>query len=178
MTNIKPLLSADEIAKRVETLAKEIANNKPKGALVLVALLRGSFMFAADLARELHANNVEVELDFLGLCSYGNGTETTGEVKVTSDTTLPIEDRHVLIIDDILESGYSLICAKAMMHERSAASVQCAVLLEKPGKRKTSVDADYVGFQIEDNFVVGYGLDYAGKYRELPYVGIYEQPEA
>ena len=175
MPKIKPLLTETEIAQRVESLAKEIAKQVGNKPVLMVALLRGSFIFAADLARALHKEGVELEFDFLGLSSYGDDTETSGEVTVTSDTTVPIKGRHVLVVDDILESGLSLTCAKGMMFERQAASVQGCVLLEKPGKRRTTIKAHYVGFEIEDHFVVGYGLDYAGKYRELPYVGVLEE---
>ncbi len=170
--SIQTLLSEEEIAKRVDELAKEIADTEPSKPLLMVALLRGSFIFAADLARALHRHGVELDFDFLGLSSYKDGTETSGDVIVTSDTTAKIEGRHVLVIDDILESGLSLTCAKGMMFERHAASVTTAVLLEKPGKRRVKTDADFIGFEIEDKFVIGYGLDYAGKYRELPFIGV------
>ncbi|MDG1287361.1 MAG: hypoxanthine phosphoribosyltransferase [Rickettsiales bacterium] len=172
--SIKTLLSAEEIATRVDELAKEIADAKLGKPLLLVALLRGSFIFAADIARAFHRHGVELEFDFLGLSSYKDNTETSGDVIVTSDTTVAIEGRHVLIIDDILESGLSLTCAKGIMFERHAASVKTAVLLEKPGKRRVAINADFVGFEIEDQFVIGYGLDYAGKHRELPFVGVLE----
>ena len=169
--SITPLLSQEKIAARITELAAEIAERADGKPLLIVALMRGSFIFAADLARALSAHKLELEFDFLGLSSYKEGTETTGEVVVTADMTAPIKNRHVLVIDDILESGLSLTCAKGIMVERQAASVLTAVLLEKPGKRTVQLDADFVGFEIEDKFVIGYGLDYAGKYRELPYVG-------
>lgn len=173
--SIKPLLSAQEIAARVTSLAQEIAASPPNQPLLMVALLRGSFIFAADLARALHQSGLELEFDFMGLSSYGDDTETSGEVIVTSDTTVDIAGRHVLLVDDILESGLSLTCAQGIMYERNAASVRSAVLLEKPGKRRVTIDPNFVGFQIEDQFVIGYGLDYAGKYRELPYIGVLEE---
>lgn len=169
---IKSLISEQQIADRIESLAAEIAAVAIGKPILMVALLRGSFIFAADLARALHRHGIELEFDFLGLSSYGKGTRTSGDVKVTSDTREPIEGRHVLVVDDILESGLSLICATGMMFERHAASVHTVVLLEKPGKRKADIQADFVGFTIEDHFVIGYGLDYAGKYRELPFIGV------
>lgn len=171
---ITPLLTAETIAKRIDEMAKEIAEKFSGKELLIVPLMRGSFIFAADLGRALNKYDAVLEFDFLGLSSYKDGTETTGEVVVTADTTIAIKGKHVLVIDDILESGLSLTCAIGMMHERLAATVTTAVLLEKPGKREVNIDADYVGFEIEDKFVVGYGLDYANKYRELPYVGVYD----
>ncbi len=169
--SIKSLISEKEIAERIAELATEIAQSAAGKPLLIIALMRGSFIFAADLARALHAHKLDLEFDFLGLSSYKEGTETSGEVVVTADITAMIKGKHVLIIDDILESGLSLTCAIGLMIERQAASVKTAVLLEKPGKRTVKIDADFVGFEIEDKFVIGYGLDYAGKHRELPFVG-------
>jgi hypoxanthine phosphoribosyltransferase len=174
--SLTPLYSKEAIAARVEALAEKIAAHyaqveldKP---LLLIGLLRGSFVFVADLSRALYECGLEVEIDFLGLSSYGKGTETTGEVTVTRPFEADPHERHVLIVDDILESGLSLTCAIGMMCEKHAASVKTAVLLEKPGKRKVHIDADFVGFEIADHFVVGYGLDHAGLHRGLPYIGV------
>lgn len=172
---VKTLLSEQEIAKAVEKMAADIAAHMEGNPLLIIALMRGSFIFVADLARALSVHDCDVEFDFLGLSSYKEGTETSGEVIVTGDCTAKIKGRHVLIVDDILESGLSLTCAKGIMIERHAASVRTAVLLEKPGKRAVEMNADFVGFEIEDKFVIGYGLDYAGKYRQLPFVGYIEQ---
>lgn len=172
---VKTLISEAKIAEAIDKMASDIAAHAEGQPLLIIALMRGSFIFAADLARALSKHHLELEFDFLGLSSYKEGTETSGEVVVTADCTAKIEGRHILIIDDILESGLSLTCAKGMMIERRAASVRTAVLLEKPGKRSVAIDADFVGFEIEDKFVIGYGLDYAGKYRQLPFVGYIEE---
>ncbi len=178
MTNLEksvtiiPYLTATQIAQRIEQLAAEIARDYQNKPLLIIALMRGSFIFTADLMRALAPYALELECDFLGLSSYHEGTETSGEVIITADITALIEGRHVLLLDDILESGLSLTCARGLMVERKAKSIKSAMLLEKPGKRRANIDADYVGFTIDDAFVVGYGLDFAGRYRELPYIGI------
>jgi hypoxanthine phosphoribosyltransferase len=143
---------------------------------MVVSLLRGSFVFTADLIRALHSvgepYHMRPQVDFMTLSSYGKGTTSRGTIELVRDLTEEVNDRHVLIVDDILESGRTLTFARDLMRTRGATSVQIAVLLEKPGKRKVEVSADFVGFIIPDKFVVGYGLDYANYYRELPYVGV------
>ncbi len=175
MTGARPtievLYPTEQIAGRVSILANQIAKTLPKDVLI-VAILRGSFVFAADLIRALHATGVKPQVDFLTLSSYGTATESSGTVRIVRDMTESPEGRDVLLIDDILESGRTLAFARNLMKERNAKSVNVAVLLEKPGKLKTEVKADYVGFTIPDKFVVGYGLDYANYYRELPFIGV------
>lgn len=172
---IERLISADEIAVRVGTLAEEIVRKLPHDVMV-VSLLRGSFMFTADLIRALHVaggGSMRPQIDFMTLASYGNQTTSSGEIQVVRDLKEDVEGRDVLIVDDILESGRTLTYAKEVITQRKAKSVQIAVLLEKPGKRKVdNITADYVGFVIPDKFVVGYGLDYANYYRELPFIGV------
>lgn len=172
---LQVLISAGEIAARVSALANAIAEKLPPD-LMVVSLLRGSFVFTADLIRALHTvgspYHMKPQVDFMTLSSYGKGTESSGTIQVVRDLTEDVSGRHVLIVDDILESGRTLTFARDLVISRGAASVQIAVLLEKPGKRKVEVQADFVGFIIPDKFVVGYGLDYANYYRELPYVGI------
>jgi len=173
--NIERLISADEIAVRVATLAEEIAQKLPPD-LMIVSLLRGSFMFTADLIRALHNvgnKALRPQIDFMTLASYGEGTVSSGEIQVVRDLKENVEGHDVLIVDDILESGRTLAYARDVITQRKAKSVKIAVLLEKPGKRKVdNVTADFVGFVIPDKFVVGYGLDYANYYRELPYIGV------
>lgn len=172
---IQVLHSAHAIAARLDTLAGEIARGMgPEPAIV--ALLRGSFVFAADLMRALHAHGVRPQVDFMTLSSYGSGT-TGREVRLIHDVTLPLAGKDVLLIDDILESGKTLAFARDRLLEKGASSVRLAVLLEKPGKRKVAIGADFVGFTVPDLFVVGYGLDYANRYRELPFIGTMEPPE-
>ena len=173
--NLERLISADEIAVRVTTLAEEIVRKMPPD-LMVVSLLRGSFMFTADLIRALHVvgnGTMRPQIDFMTLASYGNQTTSSGEIQVVRDLKEDVEGRDILIVDDILESGRTLMYAKDIITQRKARSVQIAVLLEKPGKRKVdNITADYVGFVIPDKFVVGYGLDYANYYRELPFIGV------
>ncbi len=169
--SVSVLIPTEQIVGRVSLLANDIAKTLPPNPMI-VSILRGSFMFAADLIRALHATGVTPQVDFLTLASYGVGTESSGTVRIVRDLTENVEGRDVLLIDDILESGRTLSFARDLMKERKARSVKIAVLLEKPGKRKVEIDADYVGFVINDAFVVGYGLDYANYYRELPYIGV------
>jgi len=172
---IECLISAEEIAARVTSLAQEISKKLPPD-LMIVSLLRGSFMFTSDLIRALHhvgANTIRPQIDFMTLASYGNRITSSGEIQVARDLVEDVEGRDVLIVDDILESGRTLAYAKNIIKERKARSVQIVVLLEKPGKRVAeNVNADFVGFVIPDKFVVGYGLDYANYYRELPFIGV------
>lgn len=164
------LFTAAEIRERVEAMAGEIAA-KISGEFLIVSLLRGSFMFTADLVRELYAIGVHPQIDFMTLSSYGEGTSSTGVVVVGRDLTDEVKDRQVLIVDDILETGRTLSFATELLKERGAADIKIAMLLEKPGKLQVDVKADFVGFSIPDKFVVGYGLDYANHYRELPFIG-------
>lgn len=170
--NLQVLISAAEIAARVSALSHDIAGKLPSD-FIIVSLLRGSFVFTSDLIRALHnVGNMRLQVDFMTLASYHKGTESTGNVQLVRDLTESVEDRDVLIVDDILESGRTLTYARDLILSRNAKSVQIAVLLEKPGKRKVEIEANFVGFIIPDKFVVGYGLDYANYYRELPYVGV------
>ena len=168
---IEPLYDAGEIAARITELAAEITERLGRDIMV-VSVLKGSFVFAADLLRALHHEGAHPQVDFMSLSSYGTGTESSGEVGVIRDITDVIEDRVVLLLDDILESGRTLAFARDLLLKRGAKDVRIAVLLDKPGKRKAEIDADFVGFSTPDLFVVGYGLDYAHFYRELPYIGI------
>lgn len=167
---IPMLFTAEEIRDRIEALAVEIAAKLPSDVMI-VSLLRGSFMFTADLVRELCRIGVHPEIDFMTLSSYGAQTQTSGEVVMGRDLTVEVAGKSVLIVDDILETGRTLSFASDLMRERGAAEVKSAVLLEKPGKLEVSARADFVGFSIPDKFVVGYGLDYANHYRELPFIG-------
>ncbi|MDX2095286.1 MAG: hypoxanthine phosphoribosyltransferase [Alphaproteobacteria bacterium] len=168
--SIPVLFTAAEIKERVEALASEIAA-KITGDFLIVSLLRGSFMFTADLVRELCAIGVHPQIDFMTLSSYGSAAHSSGQVVVGRDVGDEVEGRQVLIVDDILETGRTLRFAHDLMIERGATDVKIAVLLEKPGKLEVAGKADFVGFSIPDKFVVGYGLDYANHYRELPFIG-------
>ena len=168
--SIPVLFTAAEIKDRVEGIATEIAKVMT-GDLVIVSLLRGSFMFTSDLVRELYAIGLHPEIDFMTLSSYGKSTSSSGEVIVNRDISDDVTGRTVLIVDDILETGNTLNFATELLKSKGAAEVKTAVLLEKPGKLQVKVKADFIGFSIPDKFVVGYGLDYANHYRELPFIG-------
>lgn len=168
--SIPVLFSASEIKDRVEGLAGEIAA-KMGHEFLIVSLLRGSFMFTADLVRELYAISVHPQIDFMTLSSYGAGAQSSGSVQIGRDLTDDVKDKTVLIVDDILETGRTLNYAIDLLKERGAKEIKIAVLLEKPGKLEVAAKADFVGFSIPDKFVVGYGLDYANHYRELPFIG-------
>lgn len=168
---IDVLFSEETIAARVDAMASEIAAARPDD-LMVIAILKGSFMFAADLLRALHREGLEPQVEFMMLSSYGTGTSSSGIVKIIRDIDTDVAGRSVLIIDDILESGRTLAFAKRLTEDRGAKEVKVAVLLDKPGKRKAQIDADIVGFSCADVFVVGYGMDAAHAYRQLPFVGV------
>ena len=168
---IRVLFDENAIAKRNEALAQEIAKAKPVNLLV-VAVLKGSFMFAADLIRALHRAGLEPQVEFVHLSSYLDGTVSTGQVTILRDVESDVRGRDVLLVDDILESGRTITFAKDLLMARGAKSVKTAVLLEKPGKRAVSITPDYVGFICPDVFVVGYGMDVAHSFRQLPFVGV------
>jgi len=173
-TRIRVLFDEDSIAARNEALAKEITATAQDNLLV-VAVLKGSFIFAADLIRALHAAGLAPEVEFISLSSYREGTVSTGTVTVLHDIESDVRGRDVLLIDDILESGRTLTYAKDLFAARGAKRVLTCVLLEKPGKRAVSLQPDFVGFECPDLFVVGYGMDVAHAYRQLPFVGVVER---
>lgn len=167
---IEPLFDADMIAGRNKLMAEEIAA-RPRRDLLVISILKGSFIFAADLIRALHAAGLAPEVEFITLSSYGKGTTSQG-VKIIKDIDSSVEGRDVLLIDDILESGRTLRFARDLMYERGAANVSIAVLLDKRSRREGTLEADHVGFECPDYFVVGYGMDVAYAFRELPFVGV------
>ena len=167
---IEILFSAARIQTRVEALADEIAAGLGAEPMI-VSVLKGSFVFTPDLLRALHYRDCHPRVDFLSLSSYGDKATSSGTVEVHRDISDDPAGQTVLLVDDILESGRTLAFAKKLLLERGAASVAVCVLLEKPGKRRAVIEADHVGFECADRFVVGYGLDYAHLYRELPYIG-------
>jgi len=171
---LRVLHSADEIAARNLALAQEIATAGYDNLLV-VSVLKGSFVFAADLIRALHGAGLAPEVEFISLSSYQAGTKSSGKVKLVRDIESDVRGRDVLLIDDILESGRTLSFARDLMTKRGARRVGVAVLLEKPGKLAQPMKADHVGFVVPDLFVVGYGMDVGHAFRELPYVGVVEE---
>ncbi len=168
---VRVLFDETAIERRIEELAAAIAAAKPRNLLV-VAVLKGSFMFAADLLRALHRAGLEPQAEFVHLSSYRTATVSSGQVEILRDVESEVRGRDVLLIDDILESGRTIVFAKDLLMARGAKRVLTAVLLEKPGKRAVTIDADFVGFTCPDVFVVGYGMDVAHAYRQLPFVGL------
>jgi len=172
---VNVLFDEATIARRNEAIAREIADRKPKDLLV-VAILKGSFMFAADLIRAMHRSGLAPQVEFMHLSSYRAATVSSGQVTILRDVDSDVRDRDVLIVDDILESGRTIAFAKDLLAARGARVSTC-VLLEKPGKRAVSIEPDFVGFECPDRFVVGYGMDVAHSFRELPYIGVVEHDE-
>lgn len=170
---VRVLFDAPLIAARNVEMAQEIATAGYVDLLV-VSILKGSFIFAADLIRALHTVGLAPEVEFLSLSSYRTGTESSGKVTVLRDIETDVGGRDVLLIDDILESGRTLAFARNLMLSRDAHRVGIAVLLEKPGKLAQPLKADHIGFTCPDLFVVGYGMDVAHAFRELPFVGVVE----
>ena len=168
--NIHTLFDEDAIATRVAALAQEIAEGKPQNLLV-VAVLKGSFIFAADLVRAMHRANLEPEMEFIHLSSYGAGTEGSENIRVLRDVESDVNNRDIILVDDILESGRTLAFARERLIGRGAHSVKIAALLDKPERRKAAISADYVGFACPDKFVVGYGMDMGHAWRQLPFIG-------
>jgi hypoxanthine phosphoribosyltransferase len=169
-SGVEIVYSDEEIARRLEELALEIKASGLKNLLV-VAVLKGSFVFAADLIRALHRVGVSPEVDFLTLSSYKKSKTSSGRVEILRDLDLTVEGRNVLIIDDVLDSGRTLAFAKDLLTARGAAVIRTCVLLEKQVPRAVDVEADFAAFECPDEFVVGYGMDVAHRYRELPFVG-------
>jgi len=171
---IRVLFDAETIAARNAALAKEITATA-RDHLLVIAVLKGSFIFAADLIRAMHSAGLAPEVEFISLSSYRDSMVSSGAVTVVHDVESDVRGRDVLLVDDILESGRTLAYAKDLFAARGAARVMTCVLLEKPGKRAVSLQADFVGFECPDLFVVGYGMDVAHAFRELPFVGVVEK---
>ncbi|MEK6796835.1 MAG: hypoxanthine phosphoribosyltransferase [Spirochaetota bacterium] len=171
--SIEPFRTADEIAARNETLAADIrARIGTADDVVIVGVLRGSFVFIADLIRALHRNGISPRIDFMTLARYGNADTSADDVSVVKGMSGGIAGMRVLLVDDILDTGRTLTFAKNHCLALNAASVSSIVLLDKPSRRIIDIHADFIGFTIDDRFAVGYGLDYANRHRELPYLGI------
>lgn len=169
-THVAVVFSAEAIAIRLEELAAEIMAQRLERPLI-VAVLKGSFVFAADLIRALHKAGMRPEVDFLTLSSYRKSRTSSGNVEILRDLDLPVEGRNILLIDDVLDSGRTLVFAKDLIAARGAASISTCVLLDKKVPRAVDVTADFRAFECGDEFVVGYGMDVAHRYRELPFVG-------
>ena len=165
----KVLLSEDEIKEIVQKLGKQISEDYKDKNLLLVSVLKGSVMFMADLMRAI---DIHCKIDFMAVSSYGTGTSTSGSVKILKDLNIDLSGYDLLIVEDILDSGVTLSNLRDMLLTRHPASFKICTFIDKPERRKADVKADYVGAEVPDAFVVGYGLDYDEKYRNLPYLGI------
>ena len=163
------LISEEALAAKVAEMGQAISRDFAGKKLIVIGVLKGSVVFMADLIRQI---TIPVEMDFMAVSSYGAGVKTTGVVKILKDLDRLIEGYDVLVVEDILDSGMTLSYLTEMLRDRNPASIRIATLLDKPERRKVDIKPDYVGFTIPDEFVVGYGLDYAELYRSLPYVGI------
>ena len=163
------LFSEEQLKQRVYEIAKEIERDYEGKEIMLISVLRGSFVFMADLCRAI---DLPCTLDFMSVSSYGKGTSSSGQVQITKDLSEDISGRHIIVVEDILDSGNTLSYLLKILEHRNPASIKLCTLLDKPDRRVKHVDVHYTGFSIPDAFVVGYGLDYAEMYRNLPYIGI------
>ncbi len=163
------LISEEKLRKTVARLGAEISRDYSGKDLILISVLKGSVIFMADLMRAI---TIPCKIDFMAVSSYGSSTKTSGVVKIIKDLTEPIEGSDVIVVEDILDSGVTLSYLKKLLLARNPASIRVCTLLDKPERRKADITADYVGMSIPDAFAVGYGLDYAEKYRNLPFIGV------
>jgi hypoxanthine phosphoribosyltransferase len=166
---LEVLIPTDRIAARVKEIGAQIERDYQGKELVLLGVLKGSYIFISDLARAI---DLPLAVEFIGLSSYGEATESSGVVKITSDLSKPIEGKHVVIVEDIVDTGLTMRYLLDNLATRHPASVKLCTLLHKPSRARTRIPIDYLGFQIEDRFVVGYGLDNAEKYRNVPFIGV------
>ena len=166
---LRVLLSEEEIREKVRELGGKITADYKNSNLMLVTVLKGAVVFLADLMRQI---DVPAEIDFMVVSSYGSGVISSGVVKIVKDLDVPLAGKDILIVEDILDSGLTLSYIKELLESRGPRSIRIATLLDKPSRRKVDLQADYIGFSVPDEFVIGYGLDYDEKYRNLPYIGI------
>lgn len=165
----KIIITESELKERIAALGLQITKDYQDKPLVIVSILKGSFIFTSDLIRQIQ---LPLTVDFMAVSSYGNATQSTGVVKIIKDLDKSIEGKHILIVEDIIDSGLTLTYLKEILSARGTASIKICTLLDKPAHRKEKVAIDYVGFEVPDEFIVGYGIDYAEQYRNLPYIGI------
>ena len=170
--SIEVLIPEQDVRERIQEMADALSEKYAGEEVLLVGILNGSVFFLTELAQRM---SIPVEIDFMAASSYGAGTESTGRVLITKDLERSIKDVHVVIVEDIVDTGQTLHLLTEMLLERHPASLEVAVLLDKPARRKVCLDADFIGFEIPDAFVVGWGLDYDQKYRDLPYIGVIKE---
>lgn len=173
--NLDVLLSEEQIRARIVELGAQITRDYAGLNPLLVGVLKGALFFLSDLMRAI---DTRLSLEFMAISSYGSSTRTSGEVRIMKDLDVPIEGRHILVVEDIVDTGLTLSYLLANLHARGAASVKLAALLDKYERRQKEVKIDYLGFKIPDEFVVGYGLDFAERYRNLPFIAVLKNPEA
>jgi hypoxanthine phosphoribosyltransferase len=166
------MITETEIKQRVKKIAEEIENDFNNEAIVLIIVLKGSFVFAADLIRELKG---DIKIDFISVSSYGNDTETTGKVRLLKDLDTNITNQNVVVVEDIIDSGLTLNFLRGHLQTHKPKQIKICTLLDKPERRRVELPVDYVGFVIPDEFIVGYGIDYAQNYRNLPYIATVEE---
>ncbi len=166
---LRILLTEEELRAKVQEMGQKITEDYKGKNLLMVTVLKGAVVFLADLMRQI---DTPAEIDFMVVSSYGSGVKSSGVVKIVKDLDVPLADKDILIVEDILDSGMTLNYLKELLTSRGPRSIRIATLLDKPSRRKVDLQADYVGFTVPDEFVVGYGLDYDEKYRNLPYIGI------
>ena len=171
---IRELISEEDVAAKVKEIGAQITKDYEGKAVHLICVLKGGVFFTCELAKRIE---VPVSLDFMSVSSYGDDTKSSGVVRIVKDLDQPLEGKDVLIVEDIIDSGNTLHFLQDVFKERNAKSVRLCTMLDKPDRREVDVDVDYVGFTIPDEFVVGYGLDYAQKYRNLPFIGVVELGE-
>ena len=165
----KVLISEDEIREKVKELGEKISEDYKDKNLLMVSILKGSIVFMSDLMRSI---SIYCGIDFMSVSSYGRGVKTTGVVKIIKDLDIPLAGYDILIVEDILDSGVTLNYLMKILSARNPKSIKICTLLDKPERRQVEVNADYIGFEVPDEFVVGYGLDYIEKYRNLPFIGV------
>lgn len=168
---IKVMFTEEEIDRRISELGAQITKDYQGQELTMICILKGAAAFACELAKRI---DLPVEMEYMRCSSYGNETESSGVVKIDLDLDRPIRDKHILVVEDIIDTGRTMSYLLDIMRDRGPADVKLCALLDKPDRRVAKVDIDYTGFVIPDKFIVGYGLDYAQKYRNLPYIGIVE----
>jgi hypoxanthine phosphoribosyltransferase len=172
--NIETLISEEQIRERIQELGRQITRDYAGLNPLLIGVLKGACFFLSDLMR---AVDTRLSIEFMAISSYGSSTRTSGEVRIMKDLDVPIEGRHILVVEDIVDTGLTLSYLLANLKSRGAATVKLAALLDKFERRQKEVTIDYLGFKIPDEFVVGYGLDFAERYRNLPYIGVLKNPE-
>ena len=173
--NIEVLISTDEIQQRIREIGAEIARDYAGLNPLLIGVLKGACTFLSDIMRSA---DIPLSVEFMAISSYGAGMRTSGEVRILKDLDVAIEGRHILVVEDIVDTGLTLSYLLANLKSRGAASVKLAALLDKFERREKEVSIDYLGFRIPDKFVVGYGLDFADRYRNLPFIGVLKNPDA